>query len=535
MLTRFVRIQLAIFTSVGIIGMLLMAYSYVQVPTMLGIGKITVTMELPRGGGLYRLSNVTFRGLQVGKVTAVDPTREGATATLTLDSSAKIPADLQAEVRSMSALGEQYVDLRPRTDSQPYLRDGAVIALRDTTVPQPVGPVLDRLSGLVTSIPSGKLGELLDESFQAFNGSGYDTGSLFDSASKVIGDLNRVDGQARSLIDDSVPLLDSQMESVDSIRLWARSLAGVTQQVVADDPAVRTLLQKGPGAEHEVTQLLNELKPTLPVLLANLTSLGQITLTYHASLEQVLVLLPPWTASLQSAKGTQNPSGISMGDFHITSIADPAPCTVGYLPPSQWRSPADTTTIDTPDGLYCKLPQDSPIGVRGARNFPCMGQPGKRAPTVELCNSDKPYEPLAMRQHIIGPYPMDPNLLSQGIPPDDRTTLGDNIFGPIAGTPLPPGAAPAGTPPAPEADPPAPELEQPAPTPVEPPSMPGAEPNVAPSSFSTNGSAAGPVVATVQYDPRTGKYLGPDGQTYRQSDLAGPAGGETWQDLLLPG
>ena len=63
-----------------------------------------------------------------------------------------------------------------------------------------------------------------------------------------------------------------------------------------------------------------------------------------------------------------------MGDFRI-SIEDPPPCTVGFLPPSQWRSPADITTIDTPDGLYCKLPQDSPIVVRGARNYPCMGCP----------------------------------------------------------------------------------------------------------------------------------------------------------------
>ena len=47
------------------------------------------------------------------------------------------------------------------------------------------------------------------------------------------------------------------------------------------------------------------------------------------------------------------------------------------------------TDIDTPDGLYCKLPQDSPIAVRGARNYPCMDKPGKRAPTVEICESDQ--------------------------------------------------------------------------------------------------------------------------------------------------
>ena len=75
-----------------------------------------------------------------------------------------------------------------------------------------------------------------------------------------------------------------------------------------------------------------------------------------------------------------------------------------------------------------------------------MGHPGKRAPTVEICNSDKPYMPLAMRQHVLGPYPLDPNLLAQGIPPDDRVTANDRIFGPVEGTPLPPGAVPRGTP-----------------------------------------------------------------------------------------
>ena len=62
--------------------------------------------------------------------------------------------------------------------------------------------------------------------------------------------------------------------------------------------------------------------------------------------------------------------------------------------------------MDTPDGLYCKLPQDWPLTVRGARNYPCMGHPGKRAPTVQICDSDKPYEPLAMKQHVFGPYPL---------------------------------------------------------------------------------------------------------------------------------
>ena len=573
MLTRFVRIQLAIFAIVGIIGIIGMVLYYIQLPTLLGIGRMTVTLELPATGGLYRFSNVTYRGVQVGKVTAVALTANGAKATLSLGTSPKIPANLQADVLSVSAVGEQYVDLRPRTDSAPYLRDGSVIAMHDTTIPQAVGPMLDQLNALIKSLPKNKIGQLLDESFQAFNGAGYDLGSLSDSTSRISTDANSVVERTRALTEDSGPLLDSQANTADSVRTWARSLAGISDVVATDDSRVRTLLQNGPGAADEASRLFEQIKPTLPVLLANLTTLGQIGVTYHPSLEQLLVLLPPAVAITQTAAPFNHTDGWAKGDFSFT-VDDPPICTVGFLPPNMWRSPSDTSDIDTPDGLYCKLPQDSPLSVRGARNYPCMGHPGKRAPTVEICNSDKPFIPIAMRQHILGPYPLDPNLLSQGIPPDDRTTADKRIFGPVEGTPLPMGAVPRGTPPGPRgatpppgtlgaAAPPAPSsasmstqakdfppiapLDVPAqgelpppppagpPAPIGPPSpdtVNGGPPQAHPSSFGTKASRHAPSVAVAPYDPRTGRYVAPDGKMYEQSDLATATTPKNWQDLF---
>ena len=149
--------------------------------------------------------------------------------------------------------------------------------------------------------------------------------------------------QSSTLIEDTGPLLDSQAQTTDALRLWARSLAGITGQVVANDPQVRTLLQQGPGAANEVSRLLDQVKPTLPVLLANLTTFGQVAVTYHPSLEQVLVLLPPFVGDVLSSAPENNPTGIPLGDFRI-QIGDGPPCTVGFLPPSQWRSPADLDT-----------------------------------------------------------------------------------------------------------------------------------------------------------------------------------------------
>jgi virulence factor Mce-like protein len=552
MLTRFVRTQLIIFTIASVVGVAVMLFAYMQVPTLLGVGKLTVKLDLPETGGLYRFSNVTYNGVQIGKVTDVQLTGDGAQATLSLDTSPKIPADLQAEVRSVSAVGEQYVDLRPRSNNAPYLQDGAVISRQNTTVPQQVGPMLDKLSSLVGSIPKEKISDLLDESFQAFNGAGYDFQSLMDSASKISTSANGVSDRMRTLIDDSGPLLDSQAQTTDAIRTWSHSLAGITGQVAADDPQIRTLLQQGPGFAAEVSGLLNDLKPTLPLLLANMNTVGQILLTYNPAIEQLMVLLPGYIGAQQSfglPKSTA--TGLPQGDFSLT-LSDPPPCTVGFLPPSSWRSPADTTTIDTPDNLYCKLPQDSPTSVRGARNFPCIEHPGKRAPTVQLCDDPRGFVPLAMRQHMTGPLPFDPNLVKQGVPLDDRATFNDRIFAPVEGTPLPPGAVPSGTAPdapgaapaAPGAPPPpaapaAPYIPPPPPgnsvngvpvPPVEaPPAVDGAVP-AAPSGYTADSA---PSVAMVPYDPRTGRYMSATGRLEQQTNLVeGSPAAKSWKDLM---
>ena len=583
MLTRFVRIQLAIFTIVSIVGVVIMAFTYIQLPTLLGIGRNEVKLELPSSGGLYRFSNVTYRGIEVGKVTDIRVTPTGAEATMSIATSPKIPADLEAEVRSVSAVGEQYVDLRPRTDSGPYLENGSVITIDNVIIPAPVGPVLDRVSRLVDTFPKDRLGDLLDETYQAFNGAGYDFGSLVESGSTISRDLNGISEETTKLAEDSRPLLEGQAATSDSIRTWARSLAGFTGQLQASDPQFRDVLQRFPSFETEVSGLLNQLKPTLPVLLANLGVVSEILMTYNASLEQLLVLLPPYIAQQQSYTITSDSTGAPRGDFAAT-VSDPPACTVGFLPPSSWRSPADESDIDTPDGIYCKLPQDSPISVRGLRNFPCIRKPGKRAPTVQICNSDKPFQPLAMRQHATGPAPIDPSLIAQGIPVDDRVTLSDDIHGPVEGTPLPPGAMPMGTPPgpmpgvalpgpvgvspleAPYAGPPAPIAPPPPPgnslngqpiPPLAPPSGPppgdpaaapatvpdalvptdagpAAGPEVAPSSFGAANESGRPAVAFAQYNPRTGEYVGSDGKLYKVTNLAADAPiTKTWKDMLL--
>ena len=133
-LTRFVRIQLTVFSVLTVVALAVMSLHYMRLPELAGVGQHEITIELPTSGGLYGTANVTYRGATIGTVTDVVPTASGAEATLRIDSTAKIPVGTRAEVHSRSAIGEQYVDLVPDTVDGPFLQDGAAIPTDRRTV-----------------------------------------------------------------------------------------------------------------------------------------------------------------------------------------------------------------------------------------------------------------------------------------------------------------------------------------------------------------------------------------------------------------
>ena len=128
MLTRFIKFQLVLFTILTILALTVLGWYYLRVPSLVGVGQYKLYADLPRSGGLYATANVTYRGTQIGKVTAVEPTETGARATMSIDDSFKVPADATANVHSVSAIGEQYLDLVSTGNPGQYLSDGQTVA-----------------------------------------------------------------------------------------------------------------------------------------------------------------------------------------------------------------------------------------------------------------------------------------------------------------------------------------------------------------------------------------------------------------------
>ncbi|MCA2246075.1 MCE family protein, partial [Mycobacterium sp. WUMAC-067] len=174
MLSRLQKWQLSTFAVITVITVSIIAVNYVQIPAALGFGSYTVTANFAASGGLYKNANVAYRGTTVGRVTDVSLAyRNGVNAQLRIGSGAHIPANVTATVKSVSAIGEQYVDLVPPDQPSPaWLRDGSRINRDHTMLNGDVAGLLHEAQRLVDSISQSRLRDLLHDMFKAFDGSG---------------------------------------------------------------------------------------------------------------------------------------------------------------------------------------------------------------------------------------------------------------------------------------------------------------------------------------------------------------------------
>jgi phospholipid/cholesterol/gamma-HCH transport system substrate-binding protein len=490
-----------------------LGWYYLRIPSLVGVGQYQLTVQLPASGGLYRTSNVTYRGIQIGRVTKVEPTKNGVRATLSIDSRYKIPVDASANVHSVSAIGEQYLDLVSTGNPGKFLSPGQTIT--KGTVPSEIGPALDAANRGLSALPKAKIASLLDETAQAVGGLGPALQRLVDSTQSIVGDFQANISDVNDIIENSAPIVDSQVDSGDSIERWSHNLNVLTAQVAQNDQHVQSILSKAAPTADQVNEVFSDVRESLPQTVANLEIVADMLKRYNKGLEQLLVFLPEIAGVAQTVLAAA-PGSVGL-DLNL-SINNPPPCLTGFLPPSQWRAPADTSAAPLPSGTYCKIPQDTPANVvRGARNYPCVDVPGKRAATPRECRDNKPYVPLGTN-----PWYGDPNQIrncpAPGARCDQPVDPGRVIPAPSVNNglnPLPADRLPV--PPPPVNDP----LQRPGSGTVQ---CNGQQPN--PCIYT-------PASPSAIYIPSSGEVVGPDGAKYSVENSS-HTGEDGWKDMLAP-
>lgn len=554
MIDRLTKIQLVIFALITVVTLVVTGIFYLRVPATLGIGTYGVKADFVAGGGLYAHANVTYRGVAVGRVDSVTLNDHGVTAVMRLNSGTPVPADVTATVKSVSAIGEQYVDLVPTAHpGSTTLHDGSTISQDNTRIGQDVAVLLRQADTLVSSLSDTKLKQLLRETFAAANGSGPELARLVRSARLLVDQANADFPQTSKLIDQAGPFLDAQIRAGADIKTLADGLARFTTEARRADPQLRDALSIAPSAVDEVNTAFSGIRPTFPALAANLSNLGRVGVIYRKSIEQMLVIMPALFAAIITAAGGQPQDEGAKLDFKI-DLNDPPPCSTGFLPPPLIRTPADESLRELPKDMYCKTAQSDPSTVRGARNYPCQEYPGKRAPTVQLCRDPRGYVPVGTNPWRGPPIPygtpmtnglnaLPPNKFPF-IPPSADPDPGMPIVGP------PPPGVVAGPGPAPHqpayvAPPPNDNGAPPPFTAWQPPGIPPVPPQVpypkflpppaaaAPQGAATDSPSLSTRTAYTTYDQHTGAFTDPAGGTGIFAPGAGGASSaENWVDLM---
>ncbi|MBT0565180.1 MCE family protein [Williamsia sp. CHRR-6] len=413
MVSRLQIKQLIALVIVALIALSVVAVRYARIDALAGIGQYTVHADFSGdSGGIFTNAEVTYQGVPVGRVTDLKLTRNGVRVDLQLASRGpKIPASVEAVVANRSAIGEQYVDLRPVRPGGPYLEDNSVIT--DTSVPVAVEDFVASTIELTSSVPLDDLNTVITELGKAFNGRSDDLRSLVNALSNLSKSGNDNLPQTISLIRNSDTVLQTQSEQSDAILEWSRSLGLITAQLATSDPDLRRLLTTGTTSASELSALLTRSGGDITTAVRNLAlDVRNVRGTFFNA--------SPALAMLSQMSGGS--SSTANGDGHIRfgitfETNNPPSCTVGYegtqkiIAEEKRKNPNfDINYDDFPfnTDARCAVPQGNPTDVRGAQNAkygdPRITQPWDSTPKRDPDKLD--LNPLATQlSYLLGVFP----------------------------------------------------------------------------------------------------------------------------------
>lgn len=375
MMTRATRIKLVAFAVIATVSVAVVGGKYAGLDRLFGSSGYPVTMRLADSGGIFVNSLVTYRGITVGEVTALKLTENGVDVQLSISSDAPpIPSDTRAVVTNRSAVGEQYVDLRPDRTEGPYLEAESVISNDRTAIPTSPFSMLTNVDKLVSSVRPESLRTIVDESYLAFADAGPDLQQLLDTAQSFTKAARENLPAIRQLLTSARTVLRTQERHADDLTAFSAGLQTIARQFAKSDPDLRRIVDRAPGVGKQVSDFLAVSGNDLGLLFANLLTTANVTTPRADSLEQLMVNFAVVSAQARSVADENSAGrlGVILGNTF-----DPPSCTKGYEG-TQQRPAFDVSEVRPNTEAYCAEPRGSQTAVRGAQNTPLGGRPGSR-------------------------------------------------------------------------------------------------------------------------------------------------------------
>ncbi|MCW2780271.1 MAG: virulence factor Mce family protein [Marmoricola sp.] len=370
MITSRTKKQLLVFIFITLVGVSYVGARYARLDRLFYNSSYKVNAEFSQSGGIFTGAEVTYRGVSIGQVSDMQLTRNGVDVVLSIDKSqSRIPANTMALVGNKSAVGEQYVELDPKVDSGPYLKDGSQIATADTQTPVSTTELLTNLDNLVNSVPQGDLRTVINEFGAAFKDTGQSLGQIIDTSNSFIKTANDNFDVTAALIKDANKVLGTQNDESDAIRTFSKDLALFSGTLAAHNKDLQVLIDNGAATASELRSFLETNKVNLGSLINNLVTTEQVTVRYLPGIQRILVLYPYLVAGATTVVD-KGPTGYD-AHFGLILTQTPAVCHGGYGGTDR-RPPQDLADRPMKVNAACTeaATQSDP---RGAQNAPRTG------------------------------------------------------------------------------------------------------------------------------------------------------------------
>ncbi len=378
MITSRTKKQLMAFLLITLVGVSFVGARYAKLGQLFYDSSYAVTAHYLESGGIFTGAEVTYRGVGIGRVTGMRLTDKGVDVRLSIDKNTpKIPADAVALVGNKSAVGEQYVELQPRTDSGPYLKEGSEIASEDTQVPVSTREILTNLDNLLQSIPQADLRTVVAESGAAFKDAGPSIGQIIDTSNSFIDTAEANFETTTALIRDSRVVLQAQADKGSAIRSFVTDLAAFSGTVADNDKYLRALIDNGSATANELRTFLEQNKVDLGELLNNLVTTNEVAVKYLPGTRQILIIYPYIVAGGYTV-AAKNRQGHYDARFGLITEGTTKNCTHGYESTDR-RPPSNRGDRPMNMKAGCLNPG---LNQRGAEKSPGPSGSAGRAPVA---------------------------------------------------------------------------------------------------------------------------------------------------------
>ena len=298
-----------------------------------GAGTITASAVFPDVSDLVAGAPVQYANITVGSVQSIALRGDRARVQLLIDRDAGVPADVTAELRQTTILGEHYVALvAPQARSAP-LRDGAIIA--HTVFVPGIQQLVQSGAEVFGAVNAAQLAQIVDNGAQGFGGQSaslkqllndFDTilagyASRSSEITSVIDNLNQFNGvlapnaqqdaqavsnlaKTSSVLADQSAKFEQLLQSLDDLAVQGHSIlsTGLTQS----EDQIKALA----AVASQLAQHQRDLATVIEELPAHNTALADVTVNNYAQiLEDIIVCGVPGGGAGNTADSTCTPGG----------------------------------------------------------------------------------------------------------------------------------------------------------------------------------------------------------------------------------